>query len=82
MSRPARGHRHGRRYPGIFRRQKIRPAYADKIAPQQAIDQIVKPVLISPAIIVGEGDDLAFGDAEARVARGGQPLVGLAVVTN
>ena len=58
------------------------PANAGEIAPQQVIDQIVKPVLVRTAVVVSESDDLAGGGADAGIAGGGKTLVGLTEIAN
>ena len=82
VSRSARGDCHGCRKPRIFRRQKVVPSHANEIAPQQIIYQIIEPVLVRSAVVVGEGNDLALRGSDARVPGSGQPRLVLAEVAN
>src|ERR1043166_2236906 len=57
-------------------------ADSGEIPAQQIVDQVVEPVFVGAAVVVGERDDLTGGGTDARVARGGEALVGLTEVTN
>ena len=78
MGRAAGGGHHGGGHGGIVPGQEIMAAHAGPGAVQQIARQIIEPVLVRPAIGVGEGDDFARGGGDAGVARRGKAQMFLA----
>ena len=65
-----RSRKHGGSHGRVFRRQEIMSTDADEIGAQQVVDEIVKPILVRPAVRVSEGHDFAAGHRNAGIARG------------
>ena len=50
-------------------------AHTGKIGADQIVNEVIKPILISPAVGIREGNDFTCGRADARIARDRQSLV-------
>ena len=58
------------------------PADAGELPALKIIDQVIKPILIRPAVVVGERYDFALRRSDPSIARRGKALIGLADATN